>query len=183
MSPISCSSPSDDSPLLCSCRCWRVCESRHLQSDLHQPEGRIQVWMSQRLPDGSHHRRLQGCWWAAALVCLCCFAGFLSSVVEGTLRTRPGLVYFNNDSSLKLVLKSFHIGCHRLLPPDVWVPSWSILVLIWLILHDEYIFWPTKIEYLRFLTTQILFLVERCSDGGHLQSVKRYRSRWSVCLC
>lgn len=43
------------------CRHQWVFEPWHLQSDLHQPEGRIQVWMSQRLPDGSDHRSLQGC--------------------------------------------------------------------------------------------------------------------------
>lgn len=54
--------------LLLFCRYRWVHESRHLQSDLHQPEGRVQVWMPQRLSDGSDHRRLQGCWWVSSWV-------------------------------------------------------------------------------------------------------------------
>lgn len=45
------------------CRHRRVSEPWHLQSDLHQPERGIQMWMPQRLPNGSNHRSLQSCWW------------------------------------------------------------------------------------------------------------------------
>lgn len=38
----------------------RMSEPWDLQPDLHQPEGRVQVRVSQWLPDGPHHRSLQG---------------------------------------------------------------------------------------------------------------------------
>lgn len=49
--------------------CWSLCrhqwvsEPWYLQSDLHQPERRIQVRVSQWLPNGSNYRSLQSCWW------------------------------------------------------------------------------------------------------------------------
>lgn len=48
---------------LCERRHRRMPESWHLQSDLHQLERRLQVRVSQRLPNGCNHSSVQGCGW------------------------------------------------------------------------------------------------------------------------